>query len=192
MIEIVERKLLSDNWYKLERWKFRMESDGANGPISTREVYDRGNGAGVLLFHGDRQELILTRQFRLPAYLNGHSGGLLEVAAGLVDTESPEECMIRECVEETGYRPQNNQKAFELFMSPGSVTEILHLFYAQVSEADHVSTGGGAKDEDETIELVYLTPETAWNMVQKNEISDAKTVVLLQWFMMNIWYSGGD
>lgn len=183
-IDIVEDTTLSNDWCLLKRYRFRERGPEKSADVITREIYDRGNGACVLLFDRDRQKFVLTRQFRLPCYLNNHHGMLIEAAAGLLDEDDPEGCAARECEEETGYRPPRLEKVCELFMSPGSVTEKLHLYYAEVGSADRVSDGGGLEEEGEEIEVLLLGPDVAMNMVQNGEINDAKTVVLIQWFMM--------
>lgn len=186
-IDIVEETTLSDNWCMLKRYRFRKNGTQKSGDMHTREVYDRGNGAGILLFDPERCEFVLTKQFRLPCYLNEHDGMLIEVAAGVLDGDDPEGCAARECEEETGYRPGQLEKVCDIFTSPGSVTERLHLFYAEVRSAQRLSDGGGVEEEGEDIEVLHLHPETARNMVETGEICDAKTMILIQWFMMNKW-----
>ena len=186
-IDIVEETTLSDNWCELKRYRFRHDNIQDAGDVHTREVYDRGNGACILLFDPERGEIVLTKQFRLPCYLNGHDGMLIEAAAGVLDEDDPEGCAARECEEETGYRPAQLEKVCDIFMSPGSVTERLHLFYAEVGSSQRVSSGGGLETEGENIEVLHLHPDAALAMVRTGEICDAKTVVLIQWFMMNKW-----
>lgn len=186
-IDIVEETTLSDSWSVLKRYRFRDSAAQQDGDLHTREVYDRGNGAGILLYDPERCEIVLTRQFRLPCYLNGHDGMMIETAAGILDEDDPEGCAARECEEETGYRPERLEKVCDIFMSPGSVTERLHLFYAEVNSAQRVSVGGGVEGEGEDIEVLHLHPDTALELVRTGGIRDAKTVVLIQWFMMNKW-----
>ncbi len=190
-IDIVEETMLSDNWCVLKRYRFRENGTQKGGDVLTREVYDRGNGACILLFDPERCEIVLTRQFRLPCYLNGHHGMLIEAAAGVLDEDDPKGCAARECEEETGYRPGQLEKVCDIFTSPGSVTECLHLFYAEVRSAQRVSDGGGVEEEGEDIEVLHLHPDAALEMVRTGEICDAKTVVLIQWFMLNKWKPRG-
>ncbi len=181
-IEITETKLLSDNWYILNRVTFNYKKE--NQPVEShkREVYDRGNGAGILLYNTDKKTVILTRQFRLPTYLNGNKTGMMiEVCAGLLDKDNAEQAIIRETEEETGYRLSKVQKVIETYMSPGSVTEILYLFIGEYDEKMKVSEGGGLDAEQENIEVLELTFDEAYNMIEAGEITDAKTIMLLQY-----------
>ena len=180
-IEITETKLLSDNWYILNRVTFNYKKE--NQPVEShkREVYDRGNGAGILLYNTDKKTVILTRQFRLPTYLNGNKTGMMiEVCAGLLDKDNAEQAIIRETEEETGYRLSKVEKVIETYMSPGSVTEILYLFIGEYDEKMKVSEGGGLDAEQENIEVLELTFDEAYNMIESGEITDAKTIMLLQ------------
>ena len=148
----------------------------------SREAYDRGNGAVILLYNKAQQTVILTRQFRMPTYVNGNPDGMMiEACAGLLDKENPEECIRRETEEETGYKITEVKKLFELYMSPGSVTEILYFFVAEYSKEMKVNEGGGAEGEHENIEVLELPFNEAWSMVERGEIMDAKTVILLQY-----------
>jgi len=180
-IEIKETKLLSDNWYILNRVSFSYKNEKGESEIHNREVYDRGNGAGILLYNSDKKTVILTRQFRLPTFLNGNkSGMMIEVCAGLLDQDNPEEAIIRETEEETGYRIQKVQKVVETYMSPGAVTEILYLFVGEYNESMKVSEGGGLDAEQENIEVLEYTFDEAYAMIESGEITDAKTILLLQ------------
>lgn len=180
-IEITETKLLSDNWYLLNKVTFNYKKE--NQPLEShiREVYDRGNGAGILLYNTTKKTVILTRQFRLPTYLNGNKTGMMiEVCAGLLDKDNAEQAIIRETEEETGYRLQKVEKVIETYMSPGSVTEILHLFVGEYDESMKVSSGGGLDAEQENIEVLEYTFDEAYTMIESGEITDAKTILLLQ------------
>jgi len=180
-IEITETKLLSDNWYVLNKVTFNYKKE--NQPVEShiREVYDRGNGAGILLYNSSKKTVILTRQFRLPTFLNGNKTGMMiEVCAGLLDKENAEQAIIRETEEETGYRLSKVQKVIETYMSPGSVTEILYLFVGEYDEGMKVSEGGGLDAEQENIEVLEFTFEEAYAMIESGEITDAKTIMLLQ------------
>ncbi|WP_433836528.1 NUDIX domain-containing protein [Flavobacterium anhuiense] len=180
-IEITETKLLSDNWYVLNKVTFNYKKE--NQPVEShiREVYDRGNGAAILLYNSTKKTVILTRQFRLPTYLNGNkSGMMIEACAGLLDKENAEQAIIRETEEETGYRLSKVQKVLETYMSPGSVTEILYLFVGEYDESLKVSEGGGLDAEQENIEVLEFTFDEAYAMIESREITDAKTIMLLQ------------
>lgn len=180
-IEVTETKLLSDNWYVLNKVTFNYKKE--NQPVEShiREVYDRGNGAGILLYNSSKKTVILTRQFRLPTFLNGNKTGMMiEVCAGLLDKENAEQAIVRETEEETGYRLSKVQKVIETYMSPGSVTEILYLFVGEYDESMKVSEGGGLDAEQENIEVLEFTFDEAYAMIESGEITDAKTIMLLQ------------
>ncbi|WET03792.1 GDP-mannose pyrophosphatase NudK [Flavobacterium sp. YJ01] len=180
-VEIIETKLLSDNWYILNRVTFDYQKENGESEIHTREVYDRGNGAGILLYNSTKKTVILTRQFRLPTFLNGNKDGMMiEVCAGLLDKDNPETAIIRETEEETGYRISKVEKVFETYMSPGAVTEILYLFVGEYDESMKVSEGGGLDAEQENIEVLEFTFDQAYAMIESREITDAKTIMLLQ------------
>lgn len=180
-IEIKETKLLSDNWYILNKVTYTYKKE--NQPVEShiREVYDRGNGAGILLYNTAKKTVILTRQFRLPTFLNGNKTGMMiEVCAGLLDKDNAEQAIIRETEEETGYRLKKVEKVIETYMSPGSVTEILYLFVGEYDESMKVSDGGGLDAEQENIEVLEYTFDEAYSMIESGEITDAKTILLLQ------------
>ncbi|CAG0910858.1 unnamed protein product, partial [Cyprideis torosa] len=147
-----------------------------------RESYDRGNGATVLLYNREKQTVVLIRQFRMPSYLNGNSDGLLiETCAGLLDGDDPETCVLKEAEEESGIRPRKAEKVFESYMSPGAVTEIIHFYVAEYTDADRVGPGGGLDSEQEDIEVLEVPFEKALEMVSDGTIRDAKTIMLLQY-----------
>ena len=180
-IKITETKLLSDNWYILNKVTFTYQKENEKIQTHSREVYDRGNGAGILLYNSTKKTVILTRQFRLPTFLNGNkSGMMIEVCAGLLDADNAEQAIIRETEEETGYRLQKVQKVVETYMSPGAVTEILYLFTGEYDESMKVSEGGGLDSEQENIEVLEYTFDEAYAMIESGEITDAKTILLLQ------------
>lgn len=179
-ITIVDETLLSDNWYILKKITFERTARDGSRQRQTREVYDRGNGATILLYNDAQRTVILTRQFRLPAFMNGHAGDLIEAAAGLLDNASPEERIRLEAEEETGYRIGAVESLFTAFMSPGSVTERLHFFMAQYVAADRVTAGGGLPEEGEDIAVLELDYDAAFAMVENGEIVDGKTIMLLQ------------
>ncbi|MEM6722823.1 MAG: GDP-mannose pyrophosphatase NudK [Bacteroidota bacterium] len=180
-VKITEKKLLSDNWYKLNRYTFDYQKDNGEWESQAREAYDRGNGATILLYNKDQGTIILTRQFRLPTYVNGNPDGMLiEACAGLLDTNNAEDAVRKEAEEETGYQVQEVEKIFEAYMSPGSVTEIVHFFVGAYTPDMKISDGGGLAEEQENIEVLELTFDEAFNMIQTGAIKDAKTILLLQ------------
>lgn len=180
-VRIEDIKILSDNWYVLKKVTVSWRRSDGTWQTSEREAYDRGNGATILLYDLGRRTVVLTRQFRLPTYLNGYREMLIEAAAGLLDDASPEERIRAEAQEETGYVVRAVEKLFELFMSPGSVTEKLHFFAAAYEPKDKAASGGGNEDEGEDIDVLELAFEDAMAMIADGRICDAKTVILLQW-----------
>ena len=181
-VKNVEKILLSDNWYTLNKVVFDYQNRDGRWSSQARESYDRGNGATVLLYNREKQTVILIRQFRMPSYLNGNSDGLLiETCAGLLDGDDPETCVLKEAEEESGIRPKKAQKVFESYMSPGAVTEIIHFYVAEYTDADRVGPGGGLDSEQEDIEVLEVPFEKALQMVSDGTIRDAKTIMLLQY-----------
>jgi len=186
-ITIQKTELLSDNWYTLNKVTFDYKMDSDDSEAQVREVYDRGNGAVILLYNKAKKTVVLTRQFRLPTYLNGNTSGMvIEACAGLLDAENPEECIIRETEEETGYRLTSVKKVFQSYMSPGSVTEILHFFIGEYHPNMKVSEGGGLAEEHENIEVLEYPFNEAYQMIASGEIIDAKTIMLLQYAKINL------
>ncbi|MDQ0064505.1 GDP-mannose pyrophosphatase NudK [Chryseobacterium lathyri] len=181
-ITILKTEILSDNWYTLKKVTYAIaKKDGAT-ETQSREAYDRGNGAVILLYNKISGTVILTRQFRLPTFINGNDTGMLiEACAGLLDNDNPEECIKRETEEETGYKISKVEKVFEAYMSPGSVTEILHFFIAEYSSEMKITNGGGLEEEGENIEVLELSFNEALAMIDSGEIMDAKTIMLLQY-----------
>ena len=185
-IRNMQKTLLSDNWYTLNTYSFEYQSHSGEWQQQHREAYDRGNGATILLYNSAKGSVILTRQFRLPTYINGNPDGLLiETCAGLLEQDNPEDCIKREAEEETGYKVDKVQKLFEAYMSPGSVTEIIHFFAAEYAEDMQVSAGGGLAHEQENIEVLELDFERAYSMIGTGEIKDGKTIMLLQYARIN-------
>ena len=177
-INITKEEILSNNWYTLKKITYDFKKK--NGTIQTlsREAYDRGNGATILLYNRQDNTVILTRQFRLPTFINGNADGLLiEACAGLLDLDNAEVAIKRETEEETGYKITNVTKIFEAYMSPGSVTEVLHFFVAEYSHHEKINEGGGLEDED--IEVLELPFDRALAMIETGEIKDGKTIMLL-------------
>ena len=145
-VEVLNTEVLSDNWYTLRKVTYRIRRSNGEWETQSREAYDRGNGATILLYDRDRGTVILTKQFRLPTYVNGNASGMLiEACAGLLDQDDPEACIAREAKEETGFEIRNARKIFEAYMSPGSVTEVLHFFVADYSRQERVDEGGGCR-----------------------------------------------
>ena len=185
-VKILETHILSDNWYTLKKLVYEYSKPDGRTQTQTREVYDRGNGAVILLYNKEERTVILTRQFRLPTFVNGNeSGMLIEACAGLLDHDNPEDCIKRETEEETGYKVTEVQKIFEAYMSPGSVTEILHFFIAEYSKAMKLNEGGGLDHEEENIEVLEMDVDQAMSMIFNGEIKDAKTIMLLQHVRLN-------
>ena len=181
-IKNIKTELLSDNWYTLNKITFDYQKEDGSWETQVREAYDRGNGAAILLYNKNKKNVVLTRQFRMPTYINGNEDGMMiEVCAGLLDGDHPEDCIKKEVEEETGYLIENVKKIFETYMSPGAVTEILYLFVAQYEDKMKVSEGGGAEEESENIEVLEISFKSALKMVETGEIKDAKTIILLQY-----------
>ncbi|WP_191487736.1 NUDIX domain-containing protein [Pseudomonas sp. FEN] len=184
-VRIVDSTVLSDDWYLLKKTTFDFLRSDGTWQRQSRETYDRGNGATILLFNREKQTVVLTRQFRFPVFVNGHDGMLVEAAAGLLENASPEDRIRAEAEEETGYRVQNVQKIFEAFMSPGSVTEKLHFFLGEYDGDSKVGHGGGLEAEGEDLEVLELSLDDALQAVRRGEIVDAKTIMLLQYVALN-------
>lgn len=180
-IKILDTEVLSDNWYVLNKVTYEIIRNDGTKQIQNREAYDRGNGAVVLLYNLEQQSIVLTKQFRLPTYLNGNpTGMLIEACAGLLDEDNAEDCIKRETEEETGYQVNKVTKVFEAYMSPGSVTEILYFFIAAYDKSMKIHDGGGLAHEEEHIEVLEFQFETALKMIDDGEIKDAKTIMLIQ------------
>jgi GDP-mannose pyrophosphatase NudK len=185
-IHILQTEVLSDNWYTLRKVTYEIEKHDGTKVTQSREAYDRGNGAVILLYNQAQNSVVLTRQFRLPTYVNGNeSGMLIEACAGLLEKESPEECIKREAMEETGYEVDSVKKIFEAYMSPGSVTEMLHFFIAEYTHTDLRHDGGGVKEEEENIEVLELPFGEALTMIEDGRIMDGKTIMLLQYLQIH-------
>lgn len=180
-VRIQSVDVLSDNWYTLRKFTFDFQRRNGQWQTLSREAYDRGNGAAILLYNARRHTVVLTRQFRLPAFVNDHPGMLIEACAGLLDKDDAETCIRKETEEETGYRIANVRKIFEAFMSPGSVTEKLHFFVGEYEANDKVSAGGGLEDDGEDIDVLEMTLNEALVLIDTGEIMDAKTIMLLQY-----------
>lgn len=180
-------KILADDWFVLKKTTFDYLRRDGTWQTQNRETYDRGNGAVILLYDRARRTVILTRQFRYPAFVNGCTELLIEAPAGLLDNVSPEERIRKEAEEETGYRVQHVRKVFEAFMSPGSVTEKLYFFAGEYTSSDRVSDGGGEAAEGEDIDVLELPFDEALVMIGSGAIEDGKTIMLLQYAALHIF-----
>jgi nudix-type nucleoside diphosphatase (YffH/AdpP family) len=182
----IRKELLSDNWYTLNKVTFEYQREDGSWETQIREAYDRGNGAAILLYNVQKGTVVLTRQFRMPTYLNGNEDGMMvEACAGLLEKGNAEQTIKMEVEEETGYKIDHVKKVFEAYMSPGSVTEILYFFIGQYTDAMKVGEGGGAEDETENIEVLELPFKEALQMMETGEIRDAKTIMLLQYAQLH-------
>ena len=185
-VKNISTEVLSDNWYTLNKIDFDYQLKNGDWVKQSRESYDRGNGACILLYDSNKNKVVLIKQFRMPSYVNGNETGMMiEVCAGLLDGDDPETCIIKETEEETGYKINNVQKVFEAYMSPGAVTEIIHFFIAEYDDKMKVSEGGGLDIEHEDIEVMEFDFDTTLEMIKNGEIKDAKTIMLLQYAQIN-------
>jgi nudix-type nucleoside diphosphatase (YffH/AdpP family) len=186
-VRVQNVRVLSDNHYILKTTTFEWRRNSGEWQTQHRETYDRGNGAALLPYNLAQRSVVLVRQFRYPAFVNGCDDLLIEAAAGLLDNESPEVRILAEAEEETGYRLGKVQKVFEAFMSPGAVTEKLHFFVAEYEAGMRVGSGGGIASEGEDIEVLELPIDSAMAMIGDGRIVDAKTIMLLQYAALNIF-----
>lgn len=185
-IKNIEKKLLSDNYYILNRVTFDYLMSSGKWVNQMREVYDRGDGAGILLYNKEKQTVILTKQFRMPTYMNDNKDGfLVEVAAGMLDKDNPEACIIRETEEEVGYRLKEVKKVYEAYSSPGVMTEKMHFFVGEYTDDMKVNDGGGLDSEHEDIEVLEIFFKKAVDMLNNGEIQDTRTIVLLQYAQLH-------
>lgn len=182
---IIDRKTVWDGFINLEQITIEQEmSDGSTARL-VREVHDHGRAATILLFDPERQVVVLVRQLRLPVFLQGEKGYLLEAPAGLLDGEAPEVAICREAMEETGYRIETAMHLFDAYMSPGSITERTSFFLGLIDISKKVAAGGGLAHEGEDIEVLEISFDEAVAGIGTGEICDAKTIMLLQWAMLN-------
>lgn len=184
-VKIVGEKTLSDGWTRLSAYELDYTDRQGERHHLHREIYHRTEAACILLYDAKRDIVILVRQFRLPAHLLGEPGWMVEVPAGLLDEDHPEDAIRREAMEETGYRLRDVKFLFKAFMSPGAITERVHFFYAPIDLSDRIDEGGGLAEEHEDIEVLELTLDEAVAMIGNGKICDAKTIMLLQWALMN-------
>ena len=185
-IRLVKTEVLSDNWYVLRKLTYEYRKKDGTWQLQHREAYDRGNGATILLYNREQKTVILTRQFRMPTFVNGNEDGMLiESCAGLLDKDNPEDCIRKETEEETGYKVTHVEKILEAFMSPGSVTEKLYFFVAEYEKSMKSNGGGGLEHEQEEIEVLELKFDRALEMIKTGEIQDGKTILLLYYAQIN-------
>ena len=185
-VRIRNVKLLSDNWYTLRTTTFDYQRRDGRWQTQQRETYDRGNGAAILLYNLEQRSVVLTRQFRYPAFVNGHQALMVEVPAGLLDGAEPEACIRAEAEQEAGFTVRAPREVFRAYMSPGSVTERLHFFVAEYEPADRTGSGGGLEDEGEDIEVSECAFDEALAMIERGDIVDAKTIMLLQYAALKL------
>jgi nudix-type nucleoside diphosphatase (YffH/AdpP family) len=186
-VRVREVKLLSDHWSTLRTTTFDyLRSDG-RWQTQQRETYDRGNGAAILLYHPVQRSVVLTRQFRFPAWVNGLRNLSIEVPAGALDGAEPEDCIRAEAEQEAGFRVRAPRQVLEAYMSPGSVTERLHLFVAEYEPGDRVGRGGGLEGEGEDIETFEIDIDAALEMIDSGAICDGKTILLLQYAALKLF-----
>ncbi|KKY89875.1 GDP-mannose pyrophosphatase NudK [Enterobacteriaceae bacterium RIT814] len=179
-IDLIKDKILSDNYFLLRNMTYDLTRENGEVVRHKREVYDRGNGATVMLYNRDKKTVVLIRQFRVATWVNGNPDGMLiETCAGLLDDDAPDVCVRKEAIEETGFAVSEVRKVFELYMSPGGVTELIHFFVAEYSDAHRANAGGGIEDEE--IEVLEMPFTEALEKVKTGEIRDGKTVILLQY-----------
>ncbi|WP_288430315.1 NUDIX domain-containing protein [uncultured Agrobacterium sp.] len=186
-IKIEDVKVLSDDWYLLKKTTFSFLREDGSWQQQSRETYDRGNGATILLYDPTRRTVILTRQFRYPAFVNGHDDLLIEAPAGLLDNAEPEARIRAETEEETGVKVRHVRQIFDAFMSPGSVTERLHFFVGEYQPGDRTSEGGGNEEEGEDIAVLEIGIDKALAMIASGAIRDGKTIMLLQYAALNLF-----
>lgn len=180
-IKNIEKKVLSDDWYTLNKYSYEYQREDGSWEVQDRESYDCGDGAAILLYDRNQETVILTKQFRMPTYVNGNDDGMMiEVCAGLLDGLSPEACIKKETLEETGYRIDQVQQVMVTYMCPGSVTQKLYLFLAECTPQMKETKGGGSLSETENIEVLECPFKDAMEMVFNGTIKDAKSVMLLQ------------
>lgn len=185
-IKNIKKKLLSDNYYILNRVTFDYLMKSGEWVNQMREVYDRGDGAGILLYNKKKQTVILTKQFRMPTYMNDNKDGfLVEIAAGMLDKDNPEACVIRETEEEVGYRLKEVRKVYEAYSSPGVMTEKMHFFVGEYTDDMKVNEGGGLDSEHEDIEVLELPFKDTIEMLNTGQIEDTRTIVLLQYAIIH-------
>ena len=184
-VEIVGKETLSDGCTKLTGYQLNYTDRNGVTHCLPREVYHRTPAACILLYDPKRDVVVLVKQFRLPAYVNGDPAWMIEVPAGLLDGDEPEAAIRREAMEETGYTVRDVRFLFKSYTAPGSITEVVHFFAATIDTGDRTSDGGGLAEEHEDIEVLEVPLQEAFVMVERGEIIDLKTITLLQWVLLN-------
>jgi nudix-type nucleoside diphosphatase (YffH/AdpP family) len=185
-VKIKKIQNLSNDCYRLDKVNFDYQTKTGQWQNQNRECYDRGDGAAILLYNSNLKKVILTKQFRMPSYLNANADGMMiEVCAGLLDNQDPITCIKKEAEEETGYRIKEPKKVFELYSTPGAVTEIIHYYIAEYEASMKINEGGGLEEETEEIEVLEISFNEVKKMVISGEIKDAKTIILLQYAELN-------
>mgnify|MGYP000854445573 FL=1 len=185
-VKNIKTELLSKQFYTLNKITFDYLMKNDEWVTQVRECYDRGDGAGILLYNKEKGSIILTRQFRMPTYMNdNHDGFLVEICAGLLDKDQPEACIIRETEEEVGYRLKSVKKVYEAYSSPGVMTEKMHFFIGEYTDNMKVNAGGGLECEHEDIEVLELPFKEAIEMLNTGKIEDTRTIVLLQYALIH-------
>lgn len=180
-IRKLNRRALDHSFFKYDEYTFEFKRRDGNWQNAWRIILDKGDGAAILLHNPEKNTVILVKQLRLPTYLNGTDGSSIEACAGVLESgEDAAECVRREAIEETGFQPRNIRLVFDAFMSPGAVTERLHLFLGDYADVDKIAEGGGLAEETEDIEVIEVPLDTALEWVDRGEIRDAKTIMLLQ------------
>jgi len=186
-VRVEKVEVLSDNWYVLRKATFDWRRSDGSWQRQEREAYDRGNGAAILLYDEERRTVVLVKQFRYPVFTNGWKDLLVEVPAGLLDNAAPEERIRAEAEEESGFRVRDVRRVFEAYMSPGSVTEKLYFFVGRYRPEDRVAEGGGLHEDGEDIEMIEPTIDEALAMIERGEICDGKTIMLLQYAALHLF-----
>ena len=185
-VKNIKSDVLSDDWYLLNKINFDYQLENGNWVNQSRESYDRGNGATILLYNKEKYTVLLIKQFRMPTYVNGNDSGIIiETCGGLLDGDDPLKCILKETEEDVGYKILKAEKVFQCYMSPGAVTEILHFFIAEYNDEMKVGDGGGLASEHEEIEILELDFKIAQEMITRGKIVDAKTIMLLQYAQIN-------
>ena len=184
-VRVIDTITLSDNWYILKKYVFDYLRRDGTWQRQEREVYDRGNGAVILLYNRSKNSVILIRQFRFPVFINGHDGFLIEAAAGLLEEKDPVSRIKAEAEEETGFHITEVERVFDAFMSPGSVTEKLYFFIAEYQDNNRLNQGGGLKEEGEDVEVLEMTFDDALAAIRSGDIIDGKTIMLLQYLALS-------
>jgi len=182
----IKTEVLSKAYYILNKISFDYKKNDGTWVNQVRECYDRGDGAGILLYNKAKKTVILTRQFRMPSFMNDNKSGLLiEICAGLLDKDNPEDCIIRETEEEVGYRLKSVKKVYEAYSSPGVMTEKMYFFIGEYTDDMKVNAGGGLASEQEDIEILEILFKDAIEMLNNGDIHDTRTIVLLQYAQIN-------